>query len=90
MSAKASETMTKTEIQQNINRILTEELHLSVPTVDTDLIDSGLIDSLAFVELLFHIEQDFNVSVDLDTLDLDNLRSVTNIASFVGQFVAAA
>lgn len=60
-----------------------EQLNLEVPSEDTDLFESGLLDSLTFVELLVQVEEQLGVTVTLDSLEPDNFRSIRRIASFV-------
>jgi acyl carrier protein len=50
---------------------------------ETDLIATGLLDSLALVDLLVQLEQEFDVQINLDDLEIDNFRSVRNIAAFI-------
>lgn len=52
-------------------------------SVTEDLIESGRLDSLALVELLFFLEQRFGYRVDMTALDLEKLRSVEAIARMV-------
>ena len=54
--------------------------------IDEDLIESGLLDSLGLVELLHGIEQEFAVELPLEDLDLELLRSVRGIASYLDHF----
>jgi acyl carrier protein len=79
---------------QQVRDLVQLVLNATVPTDDTDIVESGLLDSLALVELLVGIEREFDVQVDLETLDLDNLRSVRTIAQTVldaqGSAVASA
>ena len=65
--------------------LFAEKLNLEVPLVDTDLVENGMIDSMAFVELLALLEVDFGVSISTDALDLDNFRSIAKIAEFVAK-----
>jgi len=71
------------ELAQQISTLFAEKLHLQVPSVDTDLIDTGLVDSLTFVEFLVQLEQGFGVQVSLQDLELDRFRTITRIAAFV-------
>jgi acyl carrier protein len=48
-----------------------------------DLLSSGIIDSLSFVTLLLAIEREFGISIDLERMDLDDVRSIARIAAFV-------
>lgn len=49
---------------------------------DTDIISSGLLDSLSTVKLLVFVEDNFDISFD-DSLELDNFKSVNTIANIV-------
>jgi acyl carrier protein len=62
-----------------------EKFGIEVPSVDTDLIDTGMIDSLAFVELLSHLEREFAVKISIEELDIDNFRSIAKIGEFMNQ-----
>jgi acyl carrier protein len=46
---------------------------------DEDLIETRLVDSLSFVEFIFVIEQASGIEIDLETLDLDDLRTLAAI-----------
>ena len=73
-------------LQNAIDRIFSEKLMVHVPDPETDLVEAGLLDSLMFVDLLLHLERDLNVSVALETLDLDHFRSIRRIVEFVAAF----
>ena len=71
------------QFRERIARLFSETLHRDVPSVDTDLFESGLLDSLAFVDLLVQLEREFGTTIALDDLEVDNFRSIDRIASFV-------
>ena len=75
------------KLAQQISALFAEKLNLQVPSLDTDLIDTGLVDSLTFVEFLAQLEQEFGVQVSLQDLELDRFRTVTRIAAFVASKV---
>ena len=50
-------------------------LNPEIPSEDTDLIESGLMDSLQLVEFLTCLEDDMGVSVPIDELEPDDFRS---------------
>lgn len=56
---------------------------LEVPSVDTDLFETGALDSLAFVELLLSLEQEFGIRVSIEALEIDHFRSIARIADFI-------
>ena len=73
----------QTTLETRIVHIFTKEMHASVADVDTDLIDEGILDSLAFVDLLFRLEKEFGLKIAVDALEIDELRSIRKIAAFV-------
>lgn len=72
-------------MEQKIRNFIEKEL-LDDSTVDwdneTDIISSGLIDSLSIVRLLVFLEDTFEINLD-DSLELDNFKSVISISNLV-------
>ena len=66
-----------------VQRLFVETLNVEAPSPDTDLIEGGLLDSLALVELLFALEREFAVTIALENLDIDTFRSIRTIAELV-------
>jgi D-alanine--poly(phosphoribitol) ligase subunit 2 len=54
-----------------------------VPSADTDLLETGILDSFQFVELLFQLEQSFGLRISVDDIDLEDLRTLARIARLV-------
>jgi acyl carrier protein len=75
--------MTAASLQDRISNIFVRHLHIKPPSPDRDLIDSGTIDSLTFVELIAHLEREFDIRIPLDDLDLDRFRSICHIGEFI-------
>jgi acyl carrier protein len=72
-----------TELKEKIAIIFSAHLNIEAPIAETDLIATGVMDSLALVELLTRLEQTFGVQISVDDLELDNFRSIDSIARFV-------
>jgi len=71
--------------------MLFEERGIAVPTPDTDVIDGGLLDSLALVELLLALEETFDVTIAFEQVDLQDLRTINRMARLmVGEPSSAA
>src|SRR5438445_9301985 len=70
-------------LHDQLIKLLCDKLHLDVPSPDTDLIDEGLLDSLQFVQLVLHLEEDFGMHISLEDLGIDHFRSVVSIADLV-------
>lgn len=69
--------------ERRIADLFVGKLGLDIPSRQTDLFDTGALDSMAFVELLALLEEEFGIEVSLDDLEIDNFRSVERIAAFV-------
>jgi acyl carrier protein len=63
---------------------------IDVADPNANLLATGIIDSLAFVSLLLAIEQEFAVSIDVNSLDLDDFTSVQRITGFIRVQVAGS
>lgn len=68
---------------ERIVALIRDVLQIEVPAPDTDLIDEGLIDSLALISLITEIEHDFGMVLPLDDFDVERFRSAEQIAAFV-------
>ena len=75
--------MADAHVIDRVQRLFVETLNTSAPEADADLIDSGVLDSLALVELLFALEREFGVTIPLEELDIDTFRTVSSIADLV-------
>ncbi|WP_035691129.1 acyl carrier protein [Azospirillum halopraeferens] len=69
--------------ETTLMNIFATDLNVAVPDPETDLIETGLINSVTFVELVMILEERFQVTVPLDEMELDQLRTVDRIAALV-------
>ena len=72
-----------TDLHDRIAGIFAGVLNIDVPDAETDLFESGVLDSLAFVELLLHLEREFGIAASVDDLELENFKTIAHIAEFV-------
>jgi acyl carrier protein len=68
--------------------IFRDVLAIEVPSPDADVIEAGLLDSLALVTLIFELEQRTGVDMPLESLDLDDLRTVHRMAGVLERLEA--
>ena len=68
---------------QQISLFFSEKLNASVPSRETDLLETGILDSLGLVELLVYLETTFRMKILLDKIEFDNFRSIIKIAEFI-------
>ena len=66
-----------------IGRLLREKLGLAVPTPDTDLFETGIMDSLAFVELTLQLEETFGIIIPMEKLQIEDFRSIAMMTDFI-------
>ena len=71
------------EVSERLLRIFSEQLQIEVPSTETDLMDTGLLDSLSFVSLLLHIEEVFGVQVSIATVELESFATISRIANLL-------
>lgn len=77
--------MAATDTAQEILRVFRDVMSVEVPSRKTDILETGLLDSLALVTLLVELEERFGVRIDLETLDLEDLRTVESLGAVVDQ-----
>jgi len=70
-------------ITERLGALFAESFQIEVPSADTDLLESGILDSLQFVELLSQLERQFGFRIKLEDIDLDDLRTLARIARLV-------
>jgi acyl carrier protein len=70
---------------RRLERVFEDALSMAAPPSDTDIVEAGLIDSLAMVTLLFEIEQEFGLTMPLDWLEIEDLRSTERIAQLISR-----
>lgn len=75
--------MTLSPTNQDICNLVKTVINSSSLKPDIDLIDSGLLDSLALVSLIMELEQAYNIQVSYETLEVDQFRSIDSIVTFV-------
>jgi D-alanine--poly(phosphoribitol) ligase subunit 2 len=70
-------------LRERIVGVFSNALHRDVPSDDIDLFEAGLLDSLAFVDLLLQLEREFGVRTSVEDLEVENFSSIARIADFV-------
>jgi D-alanine--poly(phosphoribitol) ligase subunit 2 len=70
-------------IVERLDALFAECFHVEVPSPDTDLLETGVLDSLQFVELLLQLERRFGFQVKVEDINIDDLRTLERIARLV-------
>jgi D-alanine--poly(phosphoribitol) ligase subunit 2 len=83
------ETDTGHELRAQVADVVSERAGIDVPATSTDLLEAGLLDSLALVTLIVALEETFGVQLPLDDFDVDRFRSVDAMADFLASVGAS-
>jgi D-alanine--poly(phosphoribitol) ligase subunit 2 len=75
---------------REVERVFVEKLSRPVDSPDTDLFESGILDSMSLIDLLLQLEENFGYTVSIADLELDQIRTVRKIAEQVANFVSAS
>lgn len=77
------------DLEADLTAIFETTLNVAVPSVDTDLLEQGQLNSVTFVELMVALEERYGVVVPLDDLEIESFRSIRQIALFVAGLMEA-
>jgi acyl carrier protein len=81
--------MTEQEISARIQRVFEETFDVSAPAPQTDLIEAALLDSLGLVTFLLEIELRFGTEILLESLEIDDFRTIESIAQLFARATSA-
>ena len=70
-------------LHARLRAFFSEKLSVEVSSVDADLVQTRVLDSLALVELLTYIEREFGMETSLDDAGIENFHSIAKIAEYV-------
>ena len=71
------------DVEARIVQLFADRLRIEVPAADVDLFAAGIVDSLMFVKLLACLEEHFSIRVSFEELEIDDFRTLRQIARFV-------
>jgi D-alanine--poly(phosphoribitol) ligase subunit 2 len=77
------------KLQQQITDIFAERFETRLGSVEVDLLESGIVDSVRIVELVLEIEQRFGVSLPFDELEIEDFRTVPRLAERIARTTPA-
>ena len=70
-------------LHAQLRGFFSEKLSVEISSVDANLIQTGILDSLALVELLAYVEKEFETEISLDDIDIEDFHSIARIAEYV-------
>lgn len=79
--------MTDHQVEERVRLTLARSLEAVPADPASDLVDDGLLDSLALVELLVGLEQEFQIRFAPEQLEIDRFRSIAALVDLVRESV---
>lgn len=76
----------KNQLQGRVLDVFNETFKYVSPDPDMDLFEEAGMDSLMFITLLTALEQEFDIEIPLEQLELDDFRTVANIAGVIANY----
>ncbi|MFC4634282.1 acyl carrier protein [Dokdonia ponticola] len=76
----------KTEIENKLKEYITKNFFDGDPdslTSDTQLLVSGIIDSISALEIVDFIEENFDVQFEAHEVDKENLSTISTLSNFI-------
>jgi len=70
-------------IQKELITLFSERLNVHVPSEETDLFKSGVLDSQKIVELMVLIEERFKTQIEIVDFEFENFCCVKRIADLI-------
>lgn len=76
-------------ISQNIKNILINN-NVDINSIDnnTMLVSAGILDSITFVNILLEIEEYFNIEIDFEDEDFNNLTTIEGLTNTVSSLLS--
>jgi acyl carrier protein len=74
------------ELVRRVQAVLRDRLMIEIASPETDLLETGLVDSIGLVELILELEERFEVSLPMEALEIDDFRSLYQIADLIDRF----
>jgi methoxymalonate biosynthesis acyl carrier protein len=71
------------ELANEIALLIKEKLLVEVGSPEEDLLVGGVLDSLTLIQLLMHLEERFKITIPLEDLEIENIRSIRSIVQLV-------
>ncbi|MEX0721116.1 MAG: phosphopantetheine-binding protein [Balneolaceae bacterium] len=70
-----------------IKQLVCTTLLVDEISTQQDLFEAGYLDSLAIVSLLVALEEEFDITLSMETLDLEEFRSVESMYNLISPLI---
>lgn len=76
------------QLEPEVRKLFLTKLAVTVPAGETDLLRTGVVDSVTLVELVLALEARFEVTLPFEALEIEDFRTVGRIAALVARTAA--
>ena len=70
-------------LQSEVFALFRDKMNRQIADADFDLVESGILDSLAFVELLALLEAELGATIEFENLEIEDFRTIASISDFI-------
>lgn len=70
-------------LTRDIQSLLSKQLSIHIDSVDADLFDKGILDSMTLVQLIVGLEQEYGLNLPMHELEIECFSTVARIAELV-------
>lgn len=74
-------------MKERVLKVLEEYNVALIEGLDKDLLASGLIDSFDVVKIVIELEDEFDISIDVDSITPESFRCVNSIIELISKYV---
>jgi len=72
-----------TDVCERLQSIFHQELQIDPPAFSDDLVEAGILDSMMFVTLLMHLEEEFGARIAIQDIEMSDFSTISKIAKLV-------
>ena len=80
--------MDSRNIKEIIFKIFAEN-NINIDNINEDdsLIEKGILDSMAFVNILLTIEEELDIEIDFENIDINSIVTIKNLCDIVSKMI---
>jgi len=72
-------------VKETVRNFINNSINIDGLGDDENLFESGIVNSLFAVQLMTFVERSFGIEIGMEDLDVENFKSVSATAAFVGR-----
>lgn len=73
-------------IKEKIKSFLEKDTRREIKDYSVNLIDVGILDSLGIIKLITFIEKEFEIDINIDSMDEESFSSINSLAEQINKW----